>query len=82
LGRDDLDPGVDRDPIPDDRGHDPAGQLAGSRVGLDLGQVALQDGRRRPLTEVGLEDRREGRPSPGSERPDAIPGGLGASRRH
>ena len=45
------------DPIRDHRADDPAGQLARPRVGLDLGEIPLQDGDRRALAEVRLEHR-------------------------
>ena len=68
LGRRRLDPGVDLDPIRDHRGHDRPGQLAGRRIGLDLGQLALQDRGRGSLPEVRLEDRRQPDPPPGAQR--------------
>jgi len=43
-----------------DRVDELAGQLGGVRIALLLGQVALEDGARRALPEVRLEDRREG----------------------
>jgi hypothetical protein len=34
-------------------------QLSRHRIALGLDQMPLQDGRRRPLAELGFEDRRE-----------------------
>ena len=72
MGRRDLDSGVDVDPIRHDRGDDPAGQRAGRGVGLDLGQVTLQDRRRGPLPEVGLEHGGQCDAPPGPQGPDAV----------
>jgi hypothetical protein len=80
LRRRRLDSGVDLDPIRDGRADDRPGQLTGRGIGLDLGQVALQDGRRGPLPEVGLEHRRERDATPGPQAPDPV-GALFLSRR-
>ena len=56
----------------DDGSHQLAGQLGGVRVALLLGQVALEDGVGRALTEVRLEDRREGEPATGPPAANAV----------
>ena len=60
MGRQELDSGVDRVPILHHGLDDRAGQVAGCRVGLGLGELALEDGGRGPLAELGLEDGGEG----------------------
>ena len=45
--------------------------VGGVRVALGLGEVALEDGVRRALAEVGLEDRRERQPAAGPPAADA-----------
>ncbi|HXG26855.1 MAG TPA: hypothetical protein VNL94_08410, partial [Candidatus Binatia bacterium] len=72
MGRHGLDHLVDHDPVLHDRRHDRPGQLTGRRIGLDLREHALQDGRRGPLAEVGLEHGREGRPAARAQRPDPV----------
>ena len=46
-----------------DRRDQLASQGGDGLVALTLGQVALEDGPRGSLPEVGLEDRREGKPA-------------------
>ncbi len=46
-------------------------------VALFLGQVALEDGVRGPLAEVGFEDGRQGQPATGPPAADAV-----SPRRH
>ena len=48
------------------------GQGGGRRIALLLRQMALQDGLRGPLAEVGLEDRREGEATSGPSSPDPV----------
>jgi hypothetical protein len=72
LGCEGLDPSVDLDPIQDHRRHDRPGQLAGSGIGLDLGQLALQDRGRGSLPEVRLEDRGERDAPPRAQAADAV----------
>jgi hypothetical protein len=72
LGCRDLDSGIDIYAIRDHPGNDVARQLAGPGVGLDLGEVALQDGHGSALSEVRLEHRREGDASARPERADPI----------
>jgi hypothetical protein len=59
LGRDQTDPGVDRITVLDHGSDQFAGQRRGRRVALDLSQMAFEDRFRRPLAEVGFEDRGE-----------------------
>ena len=54
-----------------------AGERGGVRVTLRLGQVALEDGVRRPLPEVSLEHGREGQPASRPPAADAV-----SRRRH
>ena len=72
MGRRGLDSGVDFEPVRDDRADDRPGQLAGRGIGLDLGQVALQDRGRGSLPEVRFEHRGERHAPPGAQRPDAV----------
>jgi hypothetical protein len=72
LRRCSLDSRVDFDPIRHHRGDDPAGERAGRGVRLDLGQVTLEDRRRGPLPEVGLEHRGQRDAPPGPQGPDAV----------
>ena len=80
MGRRRLDSGVDLDAFRDDLADDRPGELAGRGIRLDLGQVALQDGCRGALAEVGLEHRRERDAPPGPQGPDPV-GALALSRR-
>jgi hypothetical protein len=77
LGRQKLDPGVDLLPIPDDRLDERPGELACLRVALGLGEMSLEDRLRRPLTELGLEDRGQGETPPRPTRPESV-----SPRRH
>ncbi len=61
----------------DDPGDELASQRRGVRVAFLLGQVALEDGVRRALPEVRLEDRGEGKPASGPPAADAV-----SPRRH
>jgi hypothetical protein len=79
LGRHELDSGVDLDPVADDPRDDRPGQLAGRGIGLDLGQLALQHGRRGALPEVRLEHGRERDAPPGAQAPDPVTARLGGS---
>jgi hypothetical protein len=54
-----------------------ASQRRGVRVPLSLGKVTLEDGVRGSLSEVRLEDRREGQPTAGPAPADAV-----SPRRH
>jgi hypothetical protein len=81
LGRRRLDSSVDLDPIRDHPADDRAGQLARSRVGLDLGQLPFEDGRRGALPEVRLEHRRERDPPAGAQRPNPVARALSHRRR-
>jgi hypothetical protein len=56
----------------DDRRHELAGEGGGSLVAFLLGEVALEDGVRRALAEVRLEDRREGEPATGPPAADTV----------
>jgi hypothetical protein len=78
LGRQKLDSSVDRVPILHDGLDDRAGQVAGRRVGLRLGQLPLEDGSCGPLAELGLEYGRQRDASAGPPRPDPI-GGVGVA---
>ena len=66
----------------DHRGHDRPGQLAGCRVGLDLGQLALQDRGRRPLPEVGFEDGCEAHAAARPQRANPVRRAFRARARH
>jgi hypothetical protein len=81
LGRRRLDSSVNIDPIRDHPTDDSAGELAGSRVCLDLRQLPLQDRRRRSLAEIRLEHGGERDPPAGAQRPDAVAGALSHRRR-
>jgi hypothetical protein len=59
LGRDLADPGIDRSAVLDHGGDQLAGEGRGGRIAFDLGEMSLEDGLRRALAEVGLEDRGE-----------------------
>jgi hypothetical protein len=72
LPRDLLDSGVDSIAVGDHRGDDLAGQVGRHRVAFCLGQVPLEDGRRRSLAELRLEDRSERDAPAGSLRPDCV----------
>ena len=75
CGRDAVDLGVDLVAVRDDRRDQLAGQSRPpSRSRSDLGEVALQDGVGRALTEVGLEDRgqRESTSRPSSALPVSL----------
>jgi hypothetical protein len=54
-----------------------AGEGRGVLVALLFRQVALEDGVRRPLPEIRLEDRREGEPATGAPSANAV-----SPRRH
>ena len=54
-----------------------AGKRGGVRVTLRLGQVAFEDGIRRPLPEIRLEHGREGQPAARATAADAV-----SRRRH
>jgi len=56
----------------DDRGDQFAGERAGRGIALRVGEVTLQDGLRRALAEVRLEDRGEGESSAGPPSPLAV----------
>jgi hypothetical protein len=77
TGRHTVDRGVDLDPVLDDRRDQLAGQVGGYRLALRVGQMALEDGLRGALAEVGFEDRGE-RQSP----PGATPSLAVSLRRH
>ncbi len=49
-----------------------AGQPRGGFVAFLIGQVSLQDGIRRSLPEIRLEDCREGEPATGPPAADAV----------
>ncbi len=53
-------------------GDELAREGGGVGVALGLSEVALEDGVRRPLAEVRLEDRREGEPPAGPLAADAV----------
>ena len=54
-----------------------AGQRSRHRIPLLLGQMTFEDGVRGPLSEVRLEDGREGQPAAGPPAADAV-----SPRRH
>ena len=70
--RDGLDSSVDFEPVRHHHADDHPGQLAGRGIGLDLGQVALQDRGRGSLPEVRFEHCGERHAPPGAEAPDAV----------
>ena len=70
---------VDLDPVRDHRSDQLAGQVGGHRIALRLGQMALEDGFRGALSEVGLEDRGERESTPGAS--SALPVSLRRHRR-
>jgi len=72
LGRQLLDSGVDCVAVGDHRGDELAGQFRGLRVAFELGQMALQNGRRGALAEIGLEDGSERKAAAGSLRPNEV----------
>jgi hypothetical protein len=82
LGRRTLDSSVDRIPLGDDDLDDRAGQLTRRRVGLGLGELALEDGRGSALAELRLEHRGKGDSPPGTLRPDPIGGPARRPLRH
>ncbi|HEX7347658.1 MAG TPA: hypothetical protein VF253_12765 [Candidatus Limnocylindrales bacterium] len=65
TGRCPVDQGVDLDPIPDDRGHQFAGQFGRRGITFRVGEMPLEDRLGRALPEVGLEDRGERESTPG-----------------
>jgi hypothetical protein len=67
-----LDQGVDFDPVVDDRRDDRTGELDRDGIAFRLGGMAFEDRARRPLAEVGLEDRRQRQTAAGSERADSL----------
>jgi hypothetical protein len=67
LGCRGLDPLVDADPVRNDRRDDSARELTGAGIGLDLGQLPLQDRDRGALPEIGLEHGGERDPPPGPQ---------------
>jgi len=74
LGGQELDSGVDRVPILHHGLDDRAGQVAGCRVGLGLGQLPLEDRACGPLAELGLEDGGEGDAAARPSRADPVGG--------
>ena len=63
---------IDRVAVLDHGRHELAGEGRGILVALLLGQVALEDGVRRALAEVRLEDCRKGEPTTGPPAADAV----------
>ena len=61
----------------DDGRDEVAGHVRGHLVPLRFGQMPFQDGARRALAEVGLEDRGQGETTPGPTTPEAV-----SLRRH
>ena len=61
----------------DDCGHELAGERRRILVAFLLGQVTLEDRVGRALTEIRLEDRREGKPATGPPAANAV-----SPRRH
>jgi hypothetical protein len=72
LGCPSADLGIDRVAVLDDRGHEFAGEGGSVLVAFLLGQMAFEDGVRRALAEVRLEDRREGEAPTGPPAADAV----------
>jgi hypothetical protein len=72
LRRAATDLGVDRITVLNDRRNELTRECAGILVALLLGQVALEDGVGGSLSEIGLEDRREGEPATGPPAADAV----------
>jgi hypothetical protein len=59
LGRHGADPGIDRVAVLHDHGDQFTRQRRGRRVAFGLGEMPFEDRLRGPLSEVGLEDRRQ-----------------------
>ena len=86
MGREPLDPGIDRVAMGDDPGDDLPGQCAGDGARFVLRELALQDRGGGPLAEVRLEYRRERDAPARPEAPDAVGSvparGAASRRRH
>ena len=72
-----VDQRVDLVPVADDRGDQFPGEIGRDGVAFRVGQMALQDGLGGPLSEVGLEDRRQRESTSGASPPLSV-----SLRRH